>query len=113
MSLCPFPISAPTLVATINLSRLLRAFIHLPMIVSDSPPLLPGAQREYTSAVSMQLKPLSANESSIAKDCCSSSVQPNTFPPNTSGAIYRLLLPNCRFSILLILERREQQKRCL
>jgi len=28
-----------------------------PMIVSDSPPLLPGAHVEYESAVSMALKP--------------------------------------------------------
>jgi hypothetical protein len=40
-------ISEPTLVNTTTLSRLDGlAFSHLPMIVSDSPPLLPGTQVE-------------------------------------------------------------------
>jgi hypothetical protein len=38
--------SEPTLVMTTTASRLPRAFIHRPMIVSDSPPELPSTQRE-------------------------------------------------------------------
>ena len=36
--------SDPTLVATTTVSRLPRAAIHSPMIVSDSPPELPGTR---------------------------------------------------------------------
>ena len=46
-----------TLVAMTTAARLPRADIHWPSTVSDSPPALPGAQREYTSAVSMKLPP--------------------------------------------------------
>ena len=36
----------PTLLAMTTLLRLPRAFIHLPMMTSDSPPLLPGTHLE-------------------------------------------------------------------
>ena len=39
---CPGSISEPTLVTMTTRSLFFLAFIHLPMIVSDSPPLLPG-----------------------------------------------------------------------
>ena len=39
-------ISMPTLVAMTSLSRPPRAFSHLPMMVSDSPPLWPGTHLE-------------------------------------------------------------------
>jgi hypothetical protein len=42
----PGPISEPTLVISTTRSRLRRAFIQRPMIVSDSPPVFPSAQRE-------------------------------------------------------------------
>ncbi|CAM5630775.1 hypothetical protein SRIMM317S_05269 [Streptomyces rimosus subsp. rimosus] len=47
---------APTLVAMTTWSRLPREASQLPMTVSDSPPLLPGTQAEYTSAVSMKCR---------------------------------------------------------
>jgi hypothetical protein len=50
----------PTLVAMIMWIRLPRSFIHLPRMVSDSPPWLPGMKREYTSAVSMKSNPAAA-----------------------------------------------------
>ena len=46
-----------TLVAMITESRLPRAAVHSPMIVSDSPPACPGTHAEYESAVSMKLPP--------------------------------------------------------
>ena len=49
--------SAPTLVMMHDLVALPRRFSQLPMMVSDSPPWWPGTQREYTSAVSMALRP--------------------------------------------------------
>jgi len=42
----PGPISEPTLVTIVTALRLPRAFSHAPMIVSDSPPTLPGAHFE-------------------------------------------------------------------
>ncbi|MDB5408653.1 MAG: hypothetical protein JWL84_3565 [Rhodospirillales bacterium] len=43
----PGPISQPTLEMTIALSReTVPFFSHLPMISSESPPLLPGTQAE-------------------------------------------------------------------
>ena len=54
------PGDLPTFVATTMSSRLPRAAIQLPMIVSDSPPLLPGTQAEYESAVSRKLPPAAA-----------------------------------------------------
>ena len=38
--------SEPTFVMTTTRSRLARLFIHLPMMVSDSPPEFPGTHRE-------------------------------------------------------------------
>ncbi len=42
----PGPISVPTLVAMTTRLRAPRARSHLPMMISDSPPLLPGTQWE-------------------------------------------------------------------
>ena len=44
--------AAKPLVAITILARLPLSFNHLPIIVSDSPPVLPGAQREYVPLVS-------------------------------------------------------------
>jgi len=44
--LLPFPISMPTLVATITLFRFPFRFIQSPRIVSDSPPTCPGTHLE-------------------------------------------------------------------
>ena len=55
VSFGPGPIGPITLVAMMTARRLPRAFIHLPSTSSDSPPVWPGTQREYTSAVSMKL----------------------------------------------------------
>ena len=52
--------SLPTFVAIIIWLLLPLFFIQLPMIVSDSPPIWPGAHWEYISAVSMKFPPLSA-----------------------------------------------------
>ena len=49
--------SEPTLVAITTSSRLPRAAVHSPMIVSDSPPEFPGMRHMYESAVSMKLPP--------------------------------------------------------
>src|SRR4051812_32947154 len=62
--------------------------------------LIAGCPARIHIGVSMALKPLSTKESKMAKDCCSSIVQPNTFPPKTNGAVYKSLLPNFRFSML-------------
>ncbi len=42
----PEPMSSPTLVAITALARLPLALTQLPMMVSNSPPLWPGTQRE-------------------------------------------------------------------
>src|SRR5882762_890450 len=89
----------PTLVATTTLSRLPLFLSHLPMMVSDSPPLLPGAQREYVSAVSMKLKPSSTNRSSRRIEVDSSAVQPKTLPPNARDETSRPERPSLRFCI--------------
>jgi hypothetical protein len=69
------------------------------MIVSDSPPWWPFTQREYESAVSIRLKPAPTNASSRANDVASSAVQPNTLPPNASGATSNPVMPSLRFFI--------------
>ena len=46
VSFGPGPIGPMTFVAMITECRFLRAVIHVPSAVSDSPPELPGAQRE-------------------------------------------------------------------
>ena len=71
----------------------LRAASQRPITVSDSPPWCPGTQREYTSAVSMRLKPASTKASSSAKEVGSSAVQPKTLPPKAMGAVDRPLRP--------------------
>src|ERR1017187_3822544 len=82
----------PTLVARITSLRLPDWASHFPSIVSDSPPVCPGAQREYTSAVSMKRRPESNAASSTRNEAGSSSVQPKTFPPRqiagTSGPAF-------------------------
>ena len=95
----PGAISMPTLVAMMTLSRPPRAFSQLPMMVSDSPPLLPGCQREYTSAVSMKLKPAATNASSSSNEIASSAVQPKTLPPKVIGQTCSEDWPSWRFSI--------------
>src|SRR5579872_399303 len=92
----PGPISIPTLVATITLLRFPVRFSQLPMMVSDSPPLCPGTQREYISAVSMKLNPAATNASSIRNDVFSSAVQPNTLVPRQSGETLRFEAPSLR-----------------
>ena len=71
----------PTLVASSTWLRRPERLIHLPIRVSDSPPWLPGAQREYTSAVSMKFSPASTMASSKEQAPASSTVQPKTLPP--------------------------------
>ncbi len=74
----------PTFVAITSASRPPRAASHSPMIVSDSPPELPGARHRYESAVSIIVPPASTNASSTANDSSRSAVQPNTLPPRHS-----------------------------
>jgi hypothetical protein len=57
--------SEPTLVAITTRPRAPDLFSQFPMIVSDSPPLWPGTQTEYTSAVSMRFSPEAANRLAI------------------------------------------------
>jgi len=64
--------------------------------------LLPGTNFEYTSAVSMQSKPAATNASSNENEVLSSTVQPKTFPPKTSGAISRPESPNLRFCTFIL-----------
>jgi len=73
-------------------SEILAPYLRLPlrasqrpMMVSDSPPRLPGTQPEYASAVSIRLKPASTKASSNTNEVASSALQPNTLPPNTIG----------------------------
>src|SRR5690606_24331570 len=73
--------------------RLFRAFIHRPMIVSDSPPSSPGTHIEYVSAVSMKLPPAARKASSSSKEPASSTVQPKTLPPKHSVETSKLELP--------------------
>src|SRR5690606_14479264 len=90
----------PTLVISTMPSRRPRRASHSPISVSDSPPDRPGAQAEYTSAVSMALKPSAVKRSSRAKVVSRSAVQPNTLPPKTSGAISRPVRPSGRLSMV-------------
>ena len=96
--------SEPTFVAMTTSSWRPRAAIQRPMIVSDSPPWWPVTQREYESAVSIRLKPASTNASSRWNDVASSTVQPNTLPPNATGATSNPVLPSLRRFIQLLLE---------
>jgi hypothetical protein len=81
----PGAISIPTLVAIMTRLRAPDFFSQSPMIVSDSPPVCPGTQTEYTSAVSIRLSPDATKASRILNEAASSIVQPNTFPPSASG----------------------------
>src|SRR5258708_1100838 len=81
--------SFPTLVAITILFRLPRDFIQRPMMVSDSPPELPGTQQEYMSAVSIKFPPAAAKASRTANDCCSFAVHPNTLPPSEKGKTFK------------------------
>src|SRR3984957_11876310 len=94
--------SMPTLVARITFLRLPLRLNQLPSTVSDSPPLWPGTQREYTSAVSTKLNPASTNASRMAKDVGSSAVQPKTLPPRQMGETSRPDPPNLRVFIIVI-----------
>src|ERR1039457_249790 len=89
----------PTLVAKITSLRLPDWASHFPSIVSDSPPVCPGAQREYTSAVSMKRRPASNAASSTRHEVGSSSVQPNTFPPRQIAGTSGPSLPSVRVFI--------------
>src|SRR6476619_2211324 len=99
--------SEPTFVAMTTSSWRPRAAIQRPMIVSDSPPWWPVTQREYESAVSIRLKPASTNASSRRNDVASSTVQPNTLPPNARGTTSNPVLPSLRRFIRLLRGRRE------
>lgn len=70
-----------TLAATTMPLRLPSLGRHLPIIVSGSPPLCPGTQREYTSAVSMKFKPASCAASRRRNPSASARVHPKAFPP--------------------------------
>src|SRR5918996_3809967 len=83
----------PTFVARTTASRLPREDIHSPMIVSDSPPELPGARQKYESAVSTKLPPAATYASRTANDVSRSAVQPNTLPPRQSRETSRSLEP--------------------
>src|SRR5580692_11548062 len=91
--------SMPTLVARITFFRLALRLNQLPSTVSDSPPLWPGTQREYTSAVSTKLNPASTKASRMAKDVGSSAVQPKTLPPRQMGETSRPDPPKLRVFI--------------
>ncbi len=86
----------PTLVAITSWPRVPRSVSQRPMIVSDSPPWLPGTQPEYTLAVSMKFPPSSTNRSSTANDASRSAVQPNTLPPRQIGETSRPDPPSAR-----------------
>src|ERR1700722_10094403 len=90
----PSPISRPSLVARITLPRLLPLASHLPRIVSDSPPVWPGSQREYTSAVSIKFSPASSAASNCRKESASGSVHPYTLPPRQSTGTSKSDLPS-------------------
>src|SRR6185437_12968594 len=92
----PGAISTPTLVAMITRSRTCRRRSQLPMTLSDSPPLWPGTQSEYASAVSMKLNPAPMKASSTRKEVGSSAVHPKTLPPRASGPISNPEAPSLR-----------------
>src|ERR1700733_4191917 len=92
----------PTLVARITLLRLLPVAIHLPRIVSDSPPVCPGAQAEYTSAVSMKFNPASRAASSRRNESASETVHPNTFPPRQITGTSRSDFPSLTRCIAIL-----------
>src|SRR4029077_295789 len=94
------PISIPTLVAIRSFPRLPVRLSQLPRMVSDSPPLFPGTQVEYISAVSIKLNPDATNASSSWNDVDSSTVHPNTFPPKASGATSSPERPSLRFFMI-------------
>lgn len=66
------------------------------MTLSDWPASFPGKRYTYESAVSMKLPPAAAQASSTANDCSWSAVQPNTFPPEHSGAAESSAPPGIR-----------------
>src|SRR5580704_230396 len=99
----PSPISMPSLVATITLLRLSPFASHLPRMVSDSPPLWPGIQREYTSAVSIKFSPASSAASSCRKESASDNVHPKTLPPRQRIGTSKSDLPSLTRSIAISL----------
>src|SRR5947199_249672 len=94
LELFPSPISIPGLVATMTLLRLSPFASHLPRIISDSPPLCPGIQREYTSAVSIKFSPASSAVSSCRNESASDNVHPKTLPPRQSTGTSKSDLPS-------------------
>src|SRR6202044_981810 len=92
----------PTLVARTTFLRLPLRLNQLPSTVSDSPPLWPGTQREYTSAVSTKLNPAPTKASRIANDAASPTVHPNTLPPRQMGETSRPDPPSLRVFIYTI-----------
>jgi hypothetical protein len=60
---------------------------------SDSPPVLPGTQAEYPSAVSTKLPPPALKASRMSKDVFRSAVQPKTLPPRLRGKTDRSEVP--------------------
>src|SRR5690606_24033759 len=98
------PSSVPTFVMITASLRLPERASQLPMIVSDSPPWLPSTHIEYESAVSIALKPWSKKASSSSNEPRSSTVQPKTLPPKTSGAIVRPDRPRGRLSMVRSLD---------
>src|ERR1700733_11820576 len=99
----PSPISRPSLVARITLLRLLPFASHLPRMVSDSPPVWPGIQREYTSAVSMKFSPASSAASNCRRDSASGRVHPYTLPPRQSTGTSKSDLPSLTSSMPALL----------
>jgi hypothetical protein len=73
--------------------------------------LIPGAQREYVSAVSMKLKPAPTKASSSLNDVDSSTVQPKILPPNASGETCKVEFPSFRVSTLPPRRMSEEQQR--
>src|ERR1035437_3065926 len=89
----------PTLVARITSLRLPDFANHLPMRVSDPPPLSPATHREYTSAVSTKFNPASTARSSRRNASASGTVHPKTLPPRQITGTSGPAVPSFRFSI--------------
>src|SRR5262245_17464834 len=92
-------------------SRAPRRFNQRPIIVSDSPPLLPDAHREYTSAVSIKLIPASTSASSRLNEVGSSAVQPKTLHPKHRGETSNPEFPSFRFFISIFSPRKNRPQR--
>src|SRR5215472_12781219 len=99
LRLLPPPGSDPTLVARITSLRRSLLTNHLPNMVSDSPPRLPGTHHEYASAVSTKVSPTSTAASSCRKLSASLSVQPYTLVPRQITGTASLDFPSFLFFI--------------